>query len=164
MKIKHVRGTFTRPADTTAYASGDLVADSTTAGSVTPVVLRGFGLNDQDGVMIRKLRLWKSGTSTTNAVFRVHLFRSLPTVVNGDNGALSTTGVASYVEYFDVTMSSTIFTDGATGFGVPSAGFEEMERLAQGSSQTLYALVEARAAYTPLSAEVFNLSIHDVED
>jgi hypothetical protein len=25
---------FTRPADTTAYASGDLVANSTTAGSV----------------------------------------------------------------------------------------------------------------------------------
>ena len=32
-----VTATLTRPADTTAYASGDLVANSTTAGSVTPL-------------------------------------------------------------------------------------------------------------------------------
>lgn len=31
---------FTRPADTTAYASGDLVANSTTAGSVVAPVVR----------------------------------------------------------------------------------------------------------------------------
>ena len=30
-------GTFTRPTDTTAYTSGDLVGNSTTAGSVVPL-------------------------------------------------------------------------------------------------------------------------------
>lgn len=35
MLITTLSGSFTRPSDTTAYASGDLVANSTTAGSVT---------------------------------------------------------------------------------------------------------------------------------
>jgi hypothetical protein len=39
MLINTVSATFTRPSDTTAYASGDLVANSTTAGSVTPLTL-----------------------------------------------------------------------------------------------------------------------------
>lgn len=162
MLIKHIRDSFTRPADTTAYAAGDLVANSTTAGSVVPLTLRGFGQNDQDGIMIRKVRLWKTGTSTTNASFRVHLFRSSPTVANGDNGAFSSSGVSSYVESFDVTIAQA-FTDGASGFGVPSVGSEAAERIVQNNSQTLYALIEARAAYTPSSGETFSLSVHEVE-
>lgn len=164
MKIEHIRASFTRPSDTTAYALGDLVANSTTAGSVVPLTLTGFGVNDQDSIMIRKLRLWKTSTSTTNAIFRVHLFRASPaTITNGDNGAFSVSGAGSYVESYDVTMSQA-FTDGASGFGVPSSGSEAMERLVTGTSQTLYALVEARAGYTPASAEVFTLSVHTVHD
>lgn len=144
---------FTRPADTTAYASGDLVANSTTAASVVPLVFVG----KYNYTFIKRVKLAKSGTGTTNALFRVHLFDSSPTTItNGDNGALSTSGVANYLGAFDVTMSKA-FTDGACGIGIPLVG-GEIEAYNYLNHNT-YALIEARGAYTPASGEIFTLTL-----
>jgi hypothetical protein len=154
---------FTRPADTTAYALGDLVAASTTAATVqgaplTITVARSAG----GSFMLRRCKLHKTGTSTTNASFRVHFFRAAPaTVTNGDNGAFSVSGVADYVGAFDVTIDRA-FTDGSAGFGLPVAGSEMSIDLASGT--TLVWFVEARAAYTPTSGEVFTLSLDDLQN
>jgi hypothetical protein len=148
---------FTRPNDTTAYASGDLVANSTTAGSVTPLTLT-VARVAAGSFMLRRLKLHKSGTSTTNASFRVHLYTSAPTCANGDNGAFSTSGVATYIGAFDVTIDRA-FTDGAAGFGVPVVGGEHAVKLASGT--TIKALIEARAAYTPAAQEVFTVTVDD---
>jgi hypothetical protein len=66
--------TFTRPADTNVYASGDLVANSTTAGSVAPMAFTIGRDALGKGGMVRRVRLRKSGTSITNASFRLHLY------------------------------------------------------------------------------------------
>lgn len=156
-----VTATFTRPADTNAYASGDLVANSTTAGSVTPMTLA-IGRGDSNAAatgMIRRLRLRKSGTSITNASFRVHLYRtSSITCANGDNGAFSTNQAANYVGRFDVTMDQA-FTDGASGNGIPAVGSE-----VNFASATYYALIEARGAYTPASGETFTVELEVVQN
>jgi len=108
--------TFTRPADTTAYASGDLVANSTTAGSVVAMTLT-VGRVAGGSCMLRRCKLATSSTSTTSASFRLHLFRTAPaTVTNGDNGAFSVSGVADYIGAFDITVDRA-FTDGAAGVG-----------------------------------------------
>lgn len=147
-----VTANFTRPADTTAYAVGDLVANSTTAGSVTPLsftMSRSTGL----GGMLRRARLRKSGTSITNASFRLHFYSTSPTPSNGDNGAWLTNQVANYVGAIDITCDR-VFTDGASGNGVPNIG-SEMNFVAD----TYYCLIEARGAYTPGNAEVFTLEL-----
>ena len=144
---------FTRPADTTAYAAGDLVANSTTAGSVAPVALQG-AVEAGGPRLIRRLKLRKSGTGVSNASFRVHLYSTSPTAANGDNAAWSTSGVAGYLGALDVTIDRA-FTDGAAGFGVPVAGSE----ITVDAAGAIFALVEARAAYTPVSAEVFTLEL-----
>src|SRR6185437_974597 len=77
---------FTRPADTTAYATGDLVANSTTAGSVTPLSFTAPRYATGSG-QVRRARLKKSTNTTTNATFRLHLYATSPTPTNGDNGA-----------------------------------------------------------------------------
>jgi hypothetical protein len=148
---------FTRPADTTAYASGDLVANSTTAGSVSPLSLTVAPVNNGTGV-IRRVWLQKSGTSLTNASFRVHLYAQSTaiTCANGDNSAWSTNSVAGYIGSYDVTMDRA-FTDGAKGFGLPSIG-QELFFAAPNGTRAILALLEARAAYTPASAEVFTLT------
>jgi hypothetical protein len=147
-------GNFTRPNDTTAYASGDLVANSTTAGSVTPIALavgRGTTGAAITG-MIRRLKLRKSGTSVTNASFRVHLYNATSiTFANGDNGAWSTNKVANHIGSFDITMDLA-FTDGASGIGTPRSGSE-----VNFTTQNVYAVIEARGAYTPTAQEVFTL-------
>lgn len=157
MAIRNITGSFTRPGDTNAYASGDLVANSTTAGSVVTTELRAVGAYPQGASIVRRAILRKSGTSTTNAQFRIHLYRgSTITCANGDNGAWSTNQVANYLGGFSVTIDRA-FTDGAYGAAVPIVGQEIMIRLASG--QSVYALLEARAAYTPANAEVFTIGL-----
>jgi hypothetical protein len=145
-------GTVTRPADTTAYAAGDLVANSTTAGSVTYPTIQITQNVDQVMTLLR-LRLRKTGTATLSGSFRIHLYRTQPTVVNGDNGVWSTNNAANYAGSFDVTITQS-FTDGAVGIGMPTSGSVMVTRPVSGST-TLFYLIEARAAYTPASAEVF---------
>jgi len=163
MAIRNLTGSFTRPADTTAYASGDLVANSTTAGSVAAVELTHVGNKPAGTGMIRRVVLRKSGTSTTNATFRVHLMRADPaTVTNGDNGAFSISGVADYLGSADVTIDEA-FTDGAWGAAAPNAGSEFMIRLGPGE-QSIYAMVETTAAYTPGNAEVFTIGVDLIDE
>lgn len=149
--------TFTRPSDTTAYASGDLVANSTTAGSVTALAFestkRGSG---SFGKMVRS-RVAKSSTSTTNASFRLHLFTSPPSVTNGDNGAIIPNKAADYLGSVDVTVDR-VTGDGAVGIGSLVAGSEINFSTAAGAIK-IYGLLEARGAYTPTSAEVFTVQI-----
>lgn len=161
--IRNMTGSFTRPSDTTAYASGDLVANSTTAGSVTPVEIRHIGNKPSGTAIIRRVILRKSGTSTTNASFRVHLYRtSSITCANGDNGAWSTNAIADYIGAFDATVDRA-FTDGAFGAAVPVVGSEFLIKFS-GGVQSVYALVEARAAYTPASAEVFTIGLDLIDE
>lgn len=146
---------FNRPADTTAYAFGDLVANSTTAGSVTPMqvtVLR----TAAGAAKLLRCRLQKSGTTATNAQFRVHFWGAAVTAGAGDNSAMTTTGAANYLGAMDV-LSMQAFSDGCSGAGLPSEGGDMNIKLASGS--VVYCLVQALAAYTPASAEQFTLTV-----
>lgn len=153
---------FSRPGDTTAYASGDLVANSTTAASVAAMI---FTVTSEEAgsFMLRRVVLAKSGTSVTNASFRIHLFRAAPvTVTNGDNGVFSVSGIAAgYLGAFDVTVDRA-FTDGAAGVGFPVNASEITIKLTGGTR--IFGLVEARAAYTPVNGEVFTFFFDDLQN
>lgn len=153
-----VTSTFTRPADTVAYVSGDLVANNTVANSVvslTGTLSRATG----KGGMIRRVKVKKSGTVLTNAQFRVHFYTTSPTQTGGagagtgDNAAWSTDQAGTYAGSCDVTIDKG-FTDGAAGYGVPLIGSE-----INFTADTFYWLLEARAAYTPISTEVFVVDV-----
>ena len=144
--------TFTRPADTNVYADGDLVANSTTAASVTVMSFTYGGNNTAFEFPI--VRLQKSGTTATNASFRLRLYSTAPTVATvGDNGVYATNvaGFASMIGYYDGTLIG--HSDGCSGFLVPETGVIKPEYL--GHAGTVYGLLEARAAYTPSSGEIF---------
>jgi hypothetical protein len=146
---------MTRPADTTAYASGDLVANSTTAGSVAPIQVLGAARVAGEGGRIAGVKLHKSGTGVANAAFRVHYFRATVAVANGDNAAWVPAVMTNYIGSVDVTVDR-VGTAGAVGFAQvadPGLFFD----LPDGAT-TLFALIEARGAYTPASAEVFTLT------
>lgn len=143
--------TITRPADTTAYVSGDLVANSTTAGSVTPFSFSNATRVAAGTSEIVGVRLYKSGTSISNANFRIHFYRATVTPSNGDNGAWLTP-YDNYVGSFDVTMDK-VFTNGAEGAGLPTVGMARRFTLPSGT--TLFALIEVRGAYVPGTSEQF---------
>jgi len=150
---------ITRSANTTAYATGQLVANNTLNTSVTPIALTAARVAGGSGV-IRKVRLSKTSTNIANAAFRVHFFGTAPTINSGDGATISLTGVASYLGSSDITMDRA-WTDGA--WGATDTGMTDISfKLASGT--TIYAFIEARAAYTPTSAEVFSLTIEALQD
>ncbi len=139
--------TMTRSTNTTAYGAGQLVNAATV---VYPTIAAARG-NDVAGTILR-LRLKKSGSTLTNGIFRVHLYNAQPTATNADGGAWLTT-TSGYTGSFDVTMTQA-FSDSAMGIGIPTAGAGVAFAPATGT-QNLYYLIESRAAYTPILAEVF---------
>lgn len=154
--------TMTRPADTTAYAAGDLVANSTTAGQVTGLVFP-LAVRNNEAIRVERVRLRKSGTSLTNASFRVYLCRALPALSVGDNGvfnsssALAVDNIQYIIGWFDITMDRS-GTVGARGTGVPNVG-NAIAISPVDPSTTIYGLIEATAAYTPASAETFDCTL-----
>jgi hypothetical protein len=160
MQIWNPSASFARPANTTAYAPGQLVANATSAAAVVPLSFS-VGGNSMPGMMrLTRVRLAKSGTSNANAAFRVHIYGTNPTPANGDGGAWSTDSSAAYMGAIDVP-SMKAFTDGCCDVGAASAGSEFLLRLAAGA--TFHALIEARAAYVPVAGETFTVIFESVE-
>jgi hypothetical protein len=145
---------FNRPADTIAYTVGDLIANSTTAASVVPMMLSVARVNDGTG-MIRRLRLKTNDTTFANAVIRVHLYRDSPTIAAGDNLAWLTTD-SNYFSYADITLDRH-FSDAEKGFGTPVIGSEWNFDVSPGT-KAVYALLETRTAVTPGSARTWTLT------
>ena len=154
---------FTRPADTIAYAIGDLVANSTTAGSVVPLALAAARVNGGTG-LVRRVRLSTARTGLSGSEqFRVHLFKTAPTSANGDNAPMSVNGVgAIHLGSADVTLDR-VFTDGSKGIGVPAVGSDILFDAAAGST-SLFALLEARSVYTPAASETFTVALEVLRD
>jgi len=153
MNIVHLTDSFTRPANTTAYAAGDLIANSTTAGSVVPLRFT-VPIGNGRGLIIREVHIHKSGTTITNADFTVRFYGASPTVANGDNGAWSS-DISEYIGTIDVGAMLG-YTDG--GHVVNPVG-PTLAPTHVTRSGTIYALLEANAAYTPESGEVFTVEI-----
>ncbi len=154
---------FTRPADTTAYAVGDLVANSVTAGSVAPMSVALARVNGGTGVINRlRLATSKTGLALTET-FRVKFYRTSPTSSVGDNGVFATTNgiAAGYIGYADVVLNQAQ-GDGTKGSVQPAAGAMTFQSGA--ATTNLFALIEARTAYTPASGEVFTLEVEVCRD
>lgn len=142
--VKTASDSFSRPANTTAYAAGDLVANSATAGSVTPL-----SWNVGEGKIVG-VRISKSGTGVTGADIDLHLYDATPTVANGDNGAWSSNKAADYLGYVDMgTMVA--HTDGA----VKRTGLAPADQIY--GSGVVYGLLEIQGTYTPASGETFTV-------
>lgn len=147
---------FTRPADTTAYAVGDLIANSVTAAAVVPLTWP--TTSPSGGFYLGGIRLLKSTASLTNATFRVHVFSAFPVITTtGDNGVFATvvSGMSNWLGSFDGQMLAA-GSDGAAVNCTPTEGLVNPEQLGQGLP--IYALLQALAAYTPGNAEIFTVS------
>lgn len=156
---------FSRPNNTTAYGAADLIANSATAASVSPmefIVTHSVA----GGARIRRARMYKSQDSLTNATFRLHLFRTSPTVGGGDNAAIAvTTAVTTWLGTFAFDMTSgnspdVFSTGGNVDAAVPLNGTDINVRLTSGTS--VYGLLEATAAYTPAANETFTVELEVV--
>lgn len=153
--IAIVGASLTRPNDTAAYAVGDLIANSITAGQVVPIALNAARTIDASG-MIRRLRLKVNDSAWANATIRVHLYRNIPTASNGDNGAWLTSE-SGYLGASDILLDRS-FSDAVAGIGVANNGAEFGFEPSAGT-QTIYALLECRSVVTPAASKIFTLTL-----
>ena len=151
MTLTNPTSVLTRPADTTAYAVGDLIASSTTAGSVA---VPSFTV--AAGAAITALRLVTNKTTGWSAVaISVNLWTAAPTFTNGDNGAYAVaTGAAGYIGTFLFSLIQ--FGDGASARATVNLGGVVWEKLASGL--LVYWDMTINTAATPSSAQTFTLT------
>ncbi len=144
--------TLTRPADSVAYAANDLIASSTTAGSVV-VPNVAVARNAAGSGLIRGGVLRATQTSGLSAcLMRIDLWSGAPTFVGGDNAAYAVaTGAAAWLGAMNCTLQQ--FNDGAVASMLPEAGTEIGFKLASG--QLIYWTLQTQSAFTPQSAVVF---------
>jgi hypothetical protein len=149
--------TITRPSNTTAYTAGDVVGD--TGGSAI-VSLTSAGPSG-GFVLVQSVSLVFSDSVVPSgmAAFRIHMYSASPTAI-ADNAAfdLVSGDRDDYMGYIDLPapldLGSTIYTQ--TDY--PG----RLIKLAAAST-TLFAEIETRGAYTPVSASTVSLRINTLE-
>jgi hypothetical protein len=148
---------ITRPSNTTAYTAGDVVGD--TGGSA---ILTLSSIGPSGGyILIQSAALIFSDSTVPSGMgaFRIHLFSSSSTAI-ADNAPFDLTSGerAAYMGYIDLSapqdLGSTIYTQ------VDYPG--RLIKLAAAST-TLFAEIETRGAYTPVSASTVELRVSTLE-
>lgn len=158
---------FTRPSDTTSYSQGDLVANDTDEGDVTPIRF-GVGKLGYGAGKITGGRLHKNDATATAADFILHLYTSEPNPSVGDNAQFNNTGVYA-VASLESYIGSITF-DMSTGAAATSASLTESVALTAplyfdleletNAGRVLYGLLEADQGYAPASGEIFKIWLH----
>lgn len=150
---------FTRPADTTAYAAGDVVANSTSV----PLIMR-FPLQSVSGSgFIQQARLIDSANVATKPDLQLWLF-DRPITMDADNAAFTPydDDLLRLVAIIAFPTSAFVVgdaTSGADGNSVCDAQDLRLPfALASGDTE-LFGVLVVRNAYAPVSAEKFTVRL-----
>lgn len=144
---------FTRPANTTAYAAGDHV--STTAGAALDFAL----LQSHEGAgRIESVLLRKSTTTTTAASFTLHIYATTDNLTVAADNAAQTLADDDWLGAVALDLSS--------GAQALSTGLAERIALSAPiyfnrgvATRSIYGILVATGTYTPGSAEVFQIEL-----
>jgi hypothetical protein len=146
---------LTRYPNTIAYAANQLVASSTTAGSV---VVPSFAIaTSGGGAIISRVRIRTSVTTGWgNVNLSINLWTTAPTYTNGDGGAyVVATGSAGWIANFLIN-GMLQFGDGAIGSGGLTSANEMAIKLTSGTA--IFWDIQILSAATPISGQTFTLT------
>jgi hypothetical protein len=158
---------MTRPADTTAYASGDLITSSTSSPTVFEV--QGCSRGNFNSGVILAATLIDSANQTTKGDFDLFIFDATYTPDN-DNAAFTPTDAELETCLGVIRFSSGNFvvgdaTSGAGGNSVCSGTLVGNIPFKTGaSSSSLFLALVARSAYTPVASEKFTVRLQVLQD
>jgi len=149
--------TITRPSNTTAYTAGDVVGD--TGGSA---ILTLSNIGPSGGyVLVQSAALIFSDNTVPSGMgsFRVHFYSASPTAI-ADNAAFDLVSGerANYMGFIDMPTPSDFGSTLYSQVDYPG----RLIKLAAAST-TLYAEIETRGAYTPVSASTIELRVSAME-
>jgi hypothetical protein len=156
-KAYRITDTITRPSNTTAYTAGDVVGD--TIGSA---IIRLPDAGPTAGfVIIQSVSLVFSDSVVPAGMgaFRLHLYSASPTAI-ADNAAfdLVSGDRATYMGFIDLPTPADFGSSLYTQTDYPG----RLIKLAAAST-TLFAELETRGAYTPVSASTVSVRVNLLE-
>lgn len=145
---------YTRPADTTQYAAGDVVAESTSAATILtfPVARTETGAG-----VIRAATFVDSSAEATKPDFDLYLFDTT-VVMEQDNAAWAPSDTEMKTCLGVISFAGTNFKTG-NGNGIIHVNGLHIPFVTQGGVN-LYGIVVARNTYTPVSGEQFLFRLH----
>lgn len=163
MNLRKVSATLTRPNDTTQYAIGDVVANSTTA----PVAIAFAGVvRDHNGTNeIKKAFMIDSANQSTKGDFELWLFHTAPTMDN-DNAAFTPTDaeLLNLVAVITFAGADAVVGDATSGAGGNAVYFGKFKSTSsivgtKASAKALHGVFVARNTYTPVAQEAFTFEL-----
>jgi hypothetical protein len=151
---------FTRPANTTQYAIGDAVSDSTS--SPTVLEFANIATNVTKTIIIQEVMITSSAAQATLPQFKLWLFNASPTAIN-DNSAFTLTDAENNTcqATIELTSPNVISSKATNNSRLEITNLQRIIR-AGSSSLSLYGLLEARNAYTPISGEIFTIALKGI--
>lgn len=160
--VSNPTSTLTLPSSTTAYAAGQLIANSATAASVAAP---SFAIQSPGSAIIPRLRLTTNDATATawgGASIQVDLWSVAPAFVNGDRGSWSiATGSGSHLGAYSCTMSVE-YGDGAYAECAPTVGTISVPKLASGSA-IYWTLQAASGSGVTGASKVFTLTAETLQ-
>ena len=149
--------TITRPSNTTAYTAGDVIGD---AGGSAIISLTAAGPSAGFAI-IQSVSLAFSDSAVPSGMgaFRLHLYSASPTAI-ADNAAFDLVSGerASYLGFIDLPTPSDFGSTLYTQTDYPG----RLIKLGTAST-TLFAELETRGAYTPVSASTVSVRVNLLE-
>lgn len=163
-----ISSSFTTPTggSTTAYTANDLIANASSAPSVTPL---SFPVRHPAGKVVRA-RLHRSSTISSSVSVRLNLYSTSPTASNGHNGAYLTDKSQKWLGAitFDFTSIGNRIPNGTDGLIKAAAPTNDILYSVVGqtprTSQKLFGLLQANSAFVDSTAGVSYKVTLDIED
>lgn len=148
--------TFTRPADTTAYAVKDVVSDSTSAPTVLTFSNAGRVVNGTG--YITKARI-STSQKTNVATYRLWIYNAAPTAINDNSPfTLLWSNVGNRLGYIDFNAMTTEDATNSTAAESLNTSIR-LPYICAGGLLALYAILETTAVFTPDNAQQFHVTM-----
>jgi hypothetical protein len=151
-----VSATFTRPADTTAYTANDAICNSTSAPAA--LTFANAALSSGHGGFIVGATIIDEANQATTLNATLHLFSAVPATLTNDNAglALANVDLANYIGNIKFTQATvTNVGSGASGSVALTGTIPNGSLPYKCAATSLFGVLQAGAAYTPVSAEQF---------
>lgn len=158
--VKTVSASKTRPSDTTTYASGEVLNESDSAGTVWTFSNCAYRVAGE-GVITRAKITDSSNQSSLYPRFELWLFHTSPAADN-DNAAFTPTdaellnvvGIIPFPIDYEGTTGA-----GDTGNSIHVSGNVHLPFNCAAADANLYGVLVLRNAYVPISAEAFKIEL-----
>lgn len=147
MRLYSASSSFTRPANTTSYGGGVLIANDTVAANVVPMT---FAIPTQ-GFLLTNSKLIISASSNTTPQIILYLFQFSPAVVHGDGGSFQTTQESGFLGsvYYDTSIlgAGTLFGNNIVAYPTldPNSNPIFTDNTQQNSNNQIYGLLSTSA-------------------